>query len=330
MLDALNSLVDRLPAASVAVIGVPVLDRYLYGATHRISREAPVLIVREESQACAPGGAGNTAANVAGLGPCTYLVGPVGQDAEADLLINACHQTNIHTRGLVRGAQKITTTKTRVLAGGPHTTRQQMLRIDREDHQPPTIEALEHLRDIAQTTIDAADIIIISDYGPPGFSPLWIELARYARLKSRPILVDSRYALMAFDGVTAVTPNIPEAEAALGRSLSSAEAAAQAADEIRVQLNLNATLLTRGQEGMVLVSKQEPPIHIEAIGGEAVDVTGAGDTVIATFASALAVGASPLQAAHLANYAASVVVQQTGTYAIHRDELKAHLTSVSR
>lgn len=321
MSKALLHLAQQLSRTSIAVIGVPVLDRYVYGRTHRISREAPVLIVREESQDHALGGAGNTAANLLGLGSSPRLIGPVGEDSESYSLRKVCHSLGLSDHGLVQGTFRVTVTKTRILAGAVNTTRQQMLRVDREDDQPLTPTAEDRIRAAGQAAINQSDAVIISDYGSAHLTPLWTELATYAQKMDRPVIVDSRYALLQFSGVTAVTPNESEVEHALNRRIKTPLDAELAAHELRERLDLEAALITRGQEGMVLSTADGPALHIPAIGGEAKDVTGAGDTVTATFSAAIAVGAPFWRAAKLANRAAAIVVQKKGTYAVSLQEL---------
>jgi rfaE bifunctional protein kinase chain/domain len=309
----------------VGVFGQPVLDRYLFGVTHRISREAPVLIVREESEALSLGGAGNTAANLAGLGARAALLGPIGEDREAELLRQIARERAIDTHGLISGSSPVTHTKTRVLAGGLHTTRQQMLRIDRETDAPPSEAAKASLLSTGRALLGDLDAVIIADYGAGTLAPVWSELGRDARDRGLPVVVDSRHALLQFEGVTAVTPNEPEAELALGRRLGTREEAERASTELLRRLGLEATLLTRGREGMVVARRGGPPVHLDAWGGEAVDVTGAGDTVAAAFTLGLAAGADVVAAARLANAAASVVVQKTGTVPIRGEELREAL-----
>lgn len=320
--------VDALHGRTLAVLGQPVLDRYVFGVTHRISREAPVLIVREESRRDVLGGAANTAANLAGLGVRTWLVGPVGEDDDADRLLEACRRAEVQTEGLVRRAASVTVTKTRVLAGGVHTTRQQMLRVDREDEHPPPLAARRQLQTRARALLGEISGLIVSDYGHQDLIEMWLEVAREAP-SGCPVVVDSRHGLMKCHGVTAVTPNEPEAELALGRRFPTEADAKDAARELQSRLDLEAALLTRGKEGMILAPRDGEAVVIPAIGGDAVDVTGAGDTVAATFAAALASSHDLVLAAHLANAAASLVVQRTGTTPIAADELRAHLAEAS-
>lgn len=321
MAGPIGALVPKLRGLKVVVLGLPVLDRYLYGVTHRVSREAPVLIVREESQALALGGAGNTAANLAGLDTECRLVGPIGTDPEGDAIARLSRELGIREAGLVRSATAVTVTKTRILAGGLHTTRQQMLRIDREQDDPPSEQVAAKLIEAGRAALEGADAVIVSDYGSGALTELWQGLAYTARSLGLPVVVDSRHGLLRFFGVTALTPNEPEAEAALGRPIRTRAEAERAALELRDRLSLEALLLTRGREGMVIAPRDGPLVALSAIGGEAVDVTGAGDTVAATFTAALGAGADVVTAARLSNLAASVVVQRIGTAPIDAPSL---------
>ena len=316
---ALDAIIGDMAGRAIVVIGDPVLDTYIYGTTVRISREAPVPIVRADSTEHRLGGAANAAANLAALGARTTLVGLVGDDEGAEHLARLCRAVGIDASPMHRTSRRRTITKTRVLAGGLHTTKQQMLRIDREDDGAPHPDDAQALLDRAAAAIVGADAVIISDYG--NLTDLYAAVA--AAAPSAKIIVDSRYALMRFAGVTAVTPNEPEAEAALGVTLDSELDAVAAAERIQTSLDLDATLLTRGREGMAIARRGEAPLVLEPHGlGEAVDVTGAGDTVTATFALAMATGAGVLEAAVLANCAASTVVQQIGAATCGTGELR--------
>ncbi len=311
---AWRELLDAMQGHRVAVIGDPVLDVYLYGSTHRISREAPVLVVREDARELRLGGGANTAANLAALGARCTLVGLVGADADGDALVALAGRAGIEVGALVRRTAGCTVTKTRVLAGGQNTRKQQMLRIDRENDGPPTAEEASRLLAAATAALEDVSAVVVSDYGDPSLTRTYVEIARLARARGKVVVVDSRYAVTAFAGVTAITPNEPEVEAALGTSLPDAGAALAAADRLTRTLGLEATLLTRGREGMVVAAREAPPELLPAHGGhEAVDVTGAGDTVTATFTLALTAGARILDAAVLANCAAGEVVKAVGT-----------------
>ena len=296
----------------VVVVGDPVLDVYLNGFTDRISREAPVLIVQEESRDHRLGGAANTAANLASLGADVTLVGFVGPDAEGEILARLVLDAGIAERLVPRLAGN-TVTKTRVMAGGRHIRKQQMLRIDRASNPPPTPEAVDALRRDAQAALDDAEALVVSDYGDPSLTDVYVGLAQAARRDGRVVVVDSRRALLRFDGVSAVTPNVPEVEALLGEPVTGGDDALVAARHLTERLHLDAAVITRGQEGMAVVDRTGACGLVPAVGGEAVDVTGAGDTVTAAFTLALLAGAPALEAAHIANYAASITVQRVGT-----------------
>jgi rfaE bifunctional protein kinase chain/domain len=296
----------------IAVLGDPVLDVYLYGSSDRVSREAPVLIVKEERRELRLGGAANTAHNLAALGARPTLVGLVGGDDDGRALARLAEERAITPRFVARRAGW-TVTKTRILAGGLHTRKQQMLRIDREPESRLDAADADAIRAAAIDAVSASEAVVISDYGDGSLTATWIDLAKRAKASGKIVVVDSRYALASYRGVTAVVPNEPEAEAALGVALSTAEDALAAAQRLTGTLDLDATLLTRGREGMAVAERGHQPLPIDAHGGhEAVDVTGAGDTVAAVFTLALSAGAPVLDAAILANCAASRVVLEVG------------------
>lgn len=321
-----GELLARIPSLAgrrVVVLGDPVLDVYLYGTTHRISREAPVLIVREDARESRLGGAANAAANLAALGGTVRFVGAAGDDQGAAELSRLCAGYGIDTRELLRVPERHTVTKTRIMAGGVHTTKQQMLRIDRENDQGPQAGVRDRLTHAAERALADADALVISEYGEGFLTELYSEIARRARAAGRIVVVDSRFSLSRYHGVTAVTPNAPEAEAATGKNLERAGDAARGAEELRARMDLEAVVLTRGREGMAVAERGSPTALISAHGArEAVDVTGAGDTVTATFTLALAAGATVLEAAALANCAASIAVQTIGAATVSPDELR--------
>lgn len=310
---AMLRAVAGLRGHPVAVVGDPVLDVYLMGSTHRISREAPVLIVREDAREFRIGGAANTAANFAALGAPVRLVGLVGDDEEGRILAATAGGLGIDAGYLAKRKTGCTVTKTRVLAGGLHTTKQQMLRIDCENSGaiPAADEAA--LMDQATRALEGVEALVISDYGEATTTELYVELAQRARAKGIRVVVDSRHALLRFKGVTAVTPNEPEVEEALGLTLRTEASALAAASRLVSDLGLDVAVVTRGREGMAIATKAGRQALLAAHGGhEAVDVTGAGDTVTATFTLALLAGADEVDAAALANCAASIVVKEIG------------------
>lgn len=327
--ETLASLIPRFEGRRVSVVGDPVLDCYLYGTTHRISREAPVLIVREDSRELRLGGAANTAANLAALGAKTALVGLVGADDDGTSLVQIAAQKAIDTRRMQRLERGCTVTKTRVLAGAVNTTKQQMLRIDRENEDAVSAGDATRLAAAAEAAIEESDAVVISDYGSGVLTPTYVELAKRAKARGKIVIVDSRRSLKSFKGATALTPNESEAEAALGAQIKNAGEASAAAVHLQQELDLEAMILTRGREGMAIAERGKQPVLIAAHGGhEAVDVTGAGDTVVAAFTLALAAGGSIVEAAVLANCAASIVVRYVGAATCTQAELIAALSDL--
>lgn len=320
---ALLAQIPRLAGHTVGVVGDPVLDVYVYGSTHRISREAPVLIVKEEGREARLGGAANTAANVAALGGRPILLGLVGDDPEGKELASLAQGAGIDATFLVARQRGHTVTKTRIMAGGLHTRKQQMLRVDRENDGPLSSNDADLLFASVRQALPQLDAVIISDYGEPALTDPWVRLAQEARAAGKIVIVDSRHALRRFVGVTAVTPNEPEVEEAFGIRLGTESEALAAGRRLAEELQLQVALVTRGREGMA-VCTPDGALALPAHGGhEAVDVTGAGDTVTATFALALAAQVPPADAATLANCAASVVVKVIGTATCSPAELAA-------
>ena len=319
--------IEHMRDHRVLVIGDPVLDIYINGIGDRVSREAPVVIVQEESRDYRLGGAANTAANLAAFGADVMLVGLGGNDPEAETLSNLARGANVHVQ-LVPRADGCTITKTRVMAGGLHIRKQQMLRIDRENRALLPLDTRLTLANTVQTALEHADALVISDYGDTTLTELYVELARTARAAGLMVVVDSRHALAKFAGVTAVTPNQPEVEALFGRPLDSAREALAAAEILSNRLGVEVALITRGREGMAVFARNGPGALLPAVGGEAVDVTGAGDTVTAAFTLALLAGAPVVEAARLSNVAAALTVQQVGTAVCTPAELAAGLETL--
>ncbi|MEL7367458.1 MAG: PfkB family carbohydrate kinase [Myxococcota bacterium] len=316
---------DRMRGHRVVVVGEPVLDVYLNGFTERVSREAPVLIVQEESRHERLGGAANTAANLAALGAKVTLVGFVGEDAEGAALTGLVRRTGIEDALILRQDGR-TVTKTRVMAGSQHIRKQQMLRIDRGNRTPLSPSCIDRWKMQAFEAIDGAAAIIISDYGDPSLTDLYVALAARGRDDKKIVVVDSRHALLRFEGVTAVTPNVPEVEALLGVRLDGDAETLDAAHALLARLSTAAVVITRGRDGMAVAEEGRGQL-LPPIGGDAVDVTGAGDTVTATFTLALLAGAPATTAAALANHAASITVQQVGTATCSPAQLQASWSS---
>ena len=320
-LASLGVLLDAFPKRHVLVLGDLVADEYLYGQTDRVSREAPVLVVRHESSEVKLGGAANAAANARALGARVTVVGALGEDVMGDALHTLLDAAGI---GLSIASVPLTETKTRILAGGINTTRQQMLRVDR-GNVPPLPAAVERqLVEQLRAGAAKADTILVSDYGGGVVcDSVRAELHRLAAHTS--VCVDSRYGLQHLGGFYAAKPNEPELQALTGLPVASEEGLGRAGAEALQRLGCAALLVTRGQKGMTLFEKSKATAIAVHGAREAVDVTGAGDTVMATFTVALAAGATPLEAALLANVAGGLVVQKQGTATVGAQELRAAL-----
>jgi rfaE bifunctional protein kinase chain/domain len=322
----LAGLLDRFPDAEVVVAGDFVADEYVYGETDRISREAPVLIVRYERSELKAGGAGNAAQNLAALGVRVRAVGVVGDDALGATLLDVLSASGVDVAGIQRVRGRATESKTRILAGGRSTRRQQMLRVDRAPSEPlpPVVEA-RLVREL-QRAGRGARALLASDYGGGALGAGALEALRALKRGGLPVCVDSRYRLTAFLGVTMLKPNEVELEAATGLSLKAPGALDRAGRLLLRRVGCDEVLVTRGRHGMSLFRKGAPAVHIDAHGDhDAVDVTGAGDTVAASYSAAIAAGADAESAARLANVAGALVVQKFGTATVTCAELLAEI-----
>jgi rfaE bifunctional protein kinase chain/domain len=319
-----DRLIAKFKRVRIVVVGDLLADEFIYGRVERVSREAPVLILRYDATEILPGGAGNAASNAAALGARVTIVGAVGRDDPGRRLVAAL-PAGTETRAILRLPNYVTPIKTRILAGSEHAAKQQVVRIDRAVGAMPR-GATGRIERAVGRVARQADGIIISDYGGGSITPaVWLRAQGAARDRRRRVtVVDSRYALAKFMGMTACTPNESEVEALLGiRIGNDDEALERAGRSLLRQLQAGAVLITRGSRGMALFQPGAPTEHIPIIGSDQVaDVTGAGDTVIATFTLALAAGATFSDAARLANYAGSVVVMKRGTATVTADELR--------
>ena len=326
--ERLLAIVSAFEGRRLVVAGDYVLDRFIYGHPKRVSREAPVLILRFWKEESLPGGAGNTAANVASLSGVPLPVGVLGDDEEGKTLREIFRVRGIATDGLLSSRDYRTPTKTRVLGGGPHSIKQQIVRFDREDVLPRNQELEKALADNLRRAAREADGAILSDYGYGAVSPAAVVLLR-KELSSGSIIVDSRHNLPAYTGVDAATPNEEELEEAAGEKLEDSIPKLEAAGTaLRHRMGCGTLLVTRGSRGMALFDGGGPPVLLPVHGTDQVaDVTGAGDTVLATFSLAFASGASPFEAALLANFAGGVVVMRMGTAAVSPEELRRAIES---
>lgn len=324
-LMVLADTVERFAGKTVVVLGDFVADAFQYGDITRVSREAPVLILRHRESQIVPGGGANAANNLAALGARVIPISTVGDDAAGDWLVNSFRQQKVDTSGIVRVKGWTTPTKTRFLAGWAHTVGQQVLRVDYEPGEPLPEACRKRMQATLAAKLKKADALAISDYGFGVAQPEEVRRATAARKRDIPVTLDSRYRLTDFAraGITAATPNEAEMEAlhhtAIGRNLAELRRCGTATV---AEMKLRALVVTRGRDGMALFQPGEEPVHISVHGSDqAVDVTGAGDTVLAAYTLGLASGASPLEAAHIANIAGGLVVMKRGTATVSREEL---------
>ena len=325
---AMRRAVDAFAGRHVVVVGDLILDEYLFGKPARISREAPVLILRFAEREVYLGGAANAANNVHALGARVTPVGVIGTDGGGEELVALFRAGGIATEAIVTETARTTPMKTRIMAGGYQATRQQVVRVDREptgEPQPTTEDALLARLDALGTRIDA---IVISDYGYGTVTPRIFEhLKAIARRAGAVVSVDSRYQMPRFTGVTAATPNEAELENLAGGPADDERAVEKAGRQVLERLDARMLLITRGSRGMALLERDGATTFIPIHGtDEIADVTGAGDTVISTFTLALASGATPLQAATLANIAGGIVVMKRGTATVLPSELRQALS----
>jgi rfaE bifunctional protein kinase chain/domain len=318
--------VPAFPAAEVVVVGDFVADEYVYGETERISREAPVLIVRYESSELKAGGAGNAAANLAALGVKVRAVGVVGEDPLGTALLDELEGQGIDVAGIVRVKGRQTEAKTRILAGGRSTRRQQMIRLDRAPRDPLSPRVVRQLRASVKRAGRRSQGILASDYGSGAIGPELVEELKRVKRAGVPVCVDSRYGLRSYTHLTMVKPNELELETATGIALSQPGGLEKAARKLLKLVSCDVLLVTRGRNGMSLFRQRMPPFHVPAHGSaEAVDVTGAGDTVAAAFTAGLAAGGDFEQAARLANVAGALQVLKPGTATVSHEELAVEL-----
>src|SRR5215212_6434107 len=311
----------------IVVYGDIVADRFIYGTPKRISREAPVLILRQYRDDVLLGGAGNAIHNILSLGGLPIPVSVLGDDAEGNALVEKLTAQGVDCSGVMRAGRYKTPTKVRILGGYPHAARQQIVRYDIEDRFEVSEEEAGRFAWVLRDQIAIAHAALISDYGYGVVTPaLAANLTGYSR--GKPVTLDSRYDLLRYPDVTAATPNEEEAAAAAGISLlednGNGENVQFVAETLQQSLDCEAILITRGSRGMALFERNgREPLFIPVYGTDQVaDVTGAGDTVIATFTLALAAGSSYAEAAKLANYAGGIVVMKMGTATVSNEELR--------
>lgn len=331
MSEHLRGWVKALRGRCVVVLGDIIADEYLFGSTHRISREAPVLILKHRNRELRLGGGGNAANNIRDLGGEVRIIGILGEDASGEEILELSRSRGIDTTGVLQLPDMDTTVKTRVLAGQSNTTMQQVIRIDREWEGKLSSKVTAHLIDRLNEMAKEADAVLISDYGLGVVHSKVVEAVnalardRAARDGGLPVVVDSRFGLRGFRGITAATPNEAEIREVIGqvkKEVLEDETLYREVAAVRKRQEFGGLLLTRGKNGMVLFEGENPPQSLRVFGGDDVaDVTGAGDTVIGIFSLSLAAGAGMWESAQLANIAGGLVVMKRGTATVTRREL---------
>ncbi len=321
-----------LPRARVVVLGDLMLDRFIWGRVSRISPEAPVPVVNVTSESVLLGGAGNVFLNLLSLGASVSLCGVVGDDAAGTALLDLLREGGGSADGIVVESGRPTTQKTRVIAH-----QQQVVRVDRERRDPLGAKARAALIDALDARLEGANCLVISDYAKGVVSlELMDHVRRAAAARRVHILVDPKVSnLPCFEGVQVVTPNHLEASQASGVDIVDDDSLLRAGRALLERLRAAAVLITRGEQGMTLFERDGGRVtHIPTVAKQVFDVTGAGDTVIATLAAAWSVGAPLADAARLANCAAGYVVGIVGTAAVTPDaldrQLDAYLPEASR
>jgi rfaE bifunctional protein kinase chain/domain len=317
----LLAIIDRFAEARVVLFGDLVLDRFILGTPKRISREAPVIILRHEAQRDVPGGGANALANIAALGARVTAVAAVGDDEPGAALRAALTEREVDDSSIVTVPGYRTPTKVRILGGGPSSLKHQVARYDIEDELEVNGTWRTELDRHLAAAVAGAGAVAISDYGYGCAEPE--VTSAVTRTAGKPwICLDSRYRIGAFAGVSGATPNLEELEAFCGRRLVGDDEVATGAEELRRALGARFVLATRGNRGMTL-AEAGGARRIPVFGGDQVaDVTGAGDTVLAVLTVALAAGATPTDAARLANVAAGLVVMKLGTATVSASELR--------
>jgi rfaE bifunctional protein kinase chain/domain len=322
--ERLKKIVDSFSKVTITVLGDLVADEFVFGEISRVSREAPVLILKHRERTVMPGGGANAINNLAELGVNVLPVGIVGEDEVGRLLVKYFRHKKIPVSGVLKDKSYTTVTKTRILAGMTHTSRQQVVRVDREPETVPNAHLTRELYLAARNYAHASDALLVSDYGYGSATPAIVNTLREkGKIGSMPIVLDSRYRMLQYSGITAATPNEPEVEEALGTRIGHDwDKVLSAGEELMKRMKLQSLVITRGRDGMVAFNHKHKPVDIPISGSDQVaDVTGAGDTVIAAFTAALAAGGTTEEAAQLANYAGGIVVMKRGTATVSREEL---------
>jgi len=318
-LARLKKIISRFNKTKILVVGDLMLDEYIWGKVSRISPEAPVPVVCVDKESFMPGGASNVAGNIAALSGKAVLLGAIGRDIQGSMLKDALKNRSIDTSGIVVDNTRPTIIKTRVIAH-----HQQVVRIDKERQEAVSSKISSKLVDFVGKRIDKVDSLLIEDYGKGLITPhLLEEIVHLAKKKNKIITVDPKEEHFSFyKGITAITPNQNEVSCAVGFQIKNEDTLKKAGAKLLKRLNCKMALVTLGERGMRLFQKGTKAVHIPTVAQDVFDVSGAGDTVVAAFTLALSSGAKPIEAAHIANCAAGIVVGKLGTAVVTRKELE--------
>ena len=317
-------IVENFKKSNILVIGDMVADIYLKGNISRISREAPVLILEYAGEKIVPGGAANVVNNIATLDGSVLVYGLIGDDISGTKLKNLLEENKINVDGLIVDYNRPTITKTRVVAGGAATVSQQVVRIDKEPKIPIDKKMESKIIKQLSNDIKLVDGIVLSDYGS-GMVTNKIKkfIIDYCKENKKFCIVDSRYDILSFKGVSYVKQNEAEAAKVVGFDLLDEESIVRAGKMLLEKLQAKGIIISRGEEGMSLFEDNGAIHHIPVIDkSEVFDVSGAGDTAVAAFSLAIASGATPVEATEIANFAAGIAVRKLGTATVSNKELQ--------
>jgi len=322
----LSEGIDKFSSCRILVVGDVIMDEFLWGRVERISPEAPVPVVQVEEESLVLGGAGNVVNNIISLGGQALLCGVIGNDAMGRELVHMLEKMNSPSHGLVVEDRRPTTIKTRVVA---HS--QQVVRVDREESEPVTEASIERIITTVKEQTGSIDAIVVSDYGKGVVTRSLMDGLRSLGQDGRPILaVDPTVRNLAlYKDVTLVTPNNYEAQRMSGIQIEDDQSIRRAGAHLLEELGCQAVLITQGDKGMTLIEGNGETTQIPTVARKVFDVSGAGDTVIATFTLALAAGLTPSEAALLSNLAAGIVVGEVGTAAVATSRLKEILVDTA-
>ncbi len=327
MKPELIDFVKAFKEKRILIIGDMIADIYLKGDISRISREAPVLVIIESEEKTVAGGAANVVNNVATLGGKAFAVGVLGDDKGAENLKHILENNGVDTNGMLCDKKRKTITKTRVIAGGRATVSQQVVRIDRECNEPISKEYEQEILSYIQEIMPKMQGVVMSDYGSGTITPTIRDfILKLSKKYNIPSIVDSRYAIYDFVGTDYVKQNDAELSSAVGYTIDNENKLYQAAQEFIVKMQAKGILVTRGEKGMTLFESNGDVHNIPVSDkSEVFDVSGAGDTCVATFITALTTGAMPCQAAEISNFASGIAVRKMGTATVSDKELIAVL-----